>query len=218
MTLTRTRAATGLCALLAAAAAVFAAPPAQAGTAVLTTSAGPVGIGDALSSVGSASLKFGVGQAITLACGKVGVVAQAATNPASPNSAAVEITQLTVSGCTLTGTPDTLQSVTLVGTGTAVVSDGSPLKLSITAVDVAIGLNTGLGTITCDFGTTSSLSAIVGIIVNPAPGGSGGSITFSGQTVHLLSGVAACGAAGSTGVFNGLFATPLDGTLPVFVN
>lgn len=120
-----------------------------------------------------------------------------------------------MSGCTLTGTTDTLQSVTLSGTGVAVVSDGSPLKLTVTAVTVVIGLNNGLGTFNCDFGTTSALSPIVGIIVNPGGGGTGGSITFASQTVHLLSGIAFCG---TSGLFNGTFSTPLDGSLPVSVN
>ncbi|WP_034271922.1 hypothetical protein [Actinospica robiniae] len=215
MTLSRTRALSGLCALLAACAAVFTAAPAQAGTAVLTTSAGAVAVGDSLSTVGSTTFKFGFNNSITLACGKVGVVAQTATNPTSPGSAALKIVQLGVSGCTLSGTTDTLQSVTLSGTGVAVVSDGSPLKLTVTAITVVIGLNNGIGTFDCDFATNSALSPIVGIIVNPGGGGTGGSITFTNQTVHLLGGTSFCG---SSGLFNGVFTTPLDGALPVSVN
>ncbi len=209
----RARALAALGAVLTATA--FAAAPAHAGTPVLTTPTGTVGVGDSLSTVGATTFQFGHDDGIKITCGKVGVVVMVVTNPTAPGDADLAISSLTVSGCTISGTTDTPHSITLSGTGTAVVSDGTPLEVAVTSVDVAIALTSGLGTSTCAFGDTTSTAAFVGIIVNPASGATGGSITFTNQILPLLSGTSVCG---TSGVLNGVFSTPLDGAQPVYVN
>ncbi|MBR7837277.1 hypothetical protein KDL01_28625 [Actinospica durhamensis] len=210
------RGAAGLGAALAA--TVLAVGPASAGTAVLTTSAGAVAVGatltSTLASATSAVLQVDATHSIT--CTKAALEVTVGSNPVSPGQADLDITELTFSGCTLTGwTGYTVQSITESGIGTAVVSDGTVLKVSVTAITEAVVLHGGLGSLNCDFGNTTSQSPIVGIILNP---GSGGSITFTNQPVHLLAGTSVCDPSASVATFNATFATPLDVTSPVTVN
>ncbi len=212
----RTRTVAGLGALCAA--SLLATGPAFAGAAVLTTSAGPVAVGDTLVSTlypgTTATLMFSLTRYIS--CTAAQAQLKVVTNPASPGAADVDVTALAFADCTFVGgTGYTITSITESGTGTAVFSDGSPLELSLTAVTEAVVLSSTLGSLTCDYGNTTSEAAIVGVIANP---GAGGSITYTAQPVHLLSGSSVCGSSAATIPFSATFGTPLDATAPVTVN
>ncbi|MBR7837278.1 hypothetical protein KDL01_28630 [Actinospica durhamensis] len=150
------------------------------------------------------------GKTVTITCGAAALTAKATSNPTAPGTAGLTLSALTFTTCSITGISGvTVSSVSLNGSATATVTDGTTKALNITALDERVVLNNGLGTVNCDYGNTTSEAAIVGTILNP---GSGGTITFTNQTVHLLSGLTVCGASGSTGTFNATFASIVDTT------
>jgi hypothetical protein len=149
------------------------------------------------------------GKTVTITCTAATMSANATSNPASPGTAGLSLTVLSFSSCTLTGLSGvTVSSVSLNGPATGNVTS-SPKDLNITALDERVVLNNGLGKVNCDYGNTAGEAPIVGTILNP---GSGGTITFANQTVHLLSGLSVCGASGSTGTFNATFGSIVDVT------
>ncbi len=149
------------------------------------------------------------GKTVTIVCSAASMAAKATSNPTSPGTAGLSISTLTFTSCTISGLSGvTVSSVQLNGAATANVTS-SPKDFNVTALDERVALNNGLGLVYCDYGNTATESAIVGTILNP---GSGGTITFSNQTVHLLSGTSVCGASGSTGVFNMTLSSIVDTT------
>jgi hypothetical protein len=155
------------------------------------------------------------GKSVTITCSAASMIANTTSNPTAPGTADLDITTLTFSDgasqCTIAGISGvTVSSIKINGTATATVTDGATPALNITALDERVALNNGLGLVNCDYGNTATEAAIVGDIVNPNSGGTGGSITFTSQTVHLLSGLSVCGASGSTGTFNAKFSGIVD--------
>jgi len=149
------------------------------------------------------------GKTVTIVCKAASMAAKATSNPTSPGTAGLTISTLTFTSCTITGLSGvTVSSVQLNGAATANVTS-SPKDFNVTALDEKVALNNGLGVIYCDYGNTATQSPIVGTVLNP---GSGGTITFLNQTVHLLSGTSVCGASGSTGVFNMTLSSIVDTT------
>lgn len=192
---------------------------ASSGDVLSTGSANPGGSNANVNDVITGALQTGTtnnfqftsgGKTVTITCSAAAMQATVTGNPPAPGTANLSFTQLTFSTCTITGISGvTVKSVTLNGAASATVTDSSGLHLNMTALDERVVLNNGLGTVNCDYGTTTSEPPIVGVIANP---GSGGTITFTNQTVHLLSGLSVCGASGSTGLFNAAFGSVVDKT------
>jgi hypothetical protein len=213
-------------ATLAAAAAVLAAQPAYAagstdvlswggvnpdGTNVATTDT----LTGNLASGTTSTFKFTSGSTtVTITCTAAASTATATSNPTAPGTAAMSISQLTFSGCTLTGLSGiTVSSITIKSGTTAVANiTDSPEDLNITSLNEAVVLHSGLGNITCDYGTTSAVTDIQGAIVNPDSTGANGTITFTSQPVGLISGTSVCGASGSQGTFNATLGAFSDGS------
>jgi hypothetical protein len=171
------------------------------------------------------------GNAVTITCSVATLAAKATGNPAAPGTAAVSLSALSFSDgastpCSITGLSGvTVVSATLKSgtTGTVSVTDGTTKDFTITSLNEAVTLHTALGNVICDYGTTSTVTSIQGVITNPNSGGTGGTIVFSSDPVGLISGSSFCGAAGSTGSFSATFAgvTDSSGTgsnLAVYVN
>ncbi|HEX4787365.1 MAG TPA: hypothetical protein VH372_02800 [Actinospica sp.] len=170
------------------------------------------------------------GTSVTITCTAATLNAKASTNPAAPGTATVSISTLTFNDgatqCTLTG----LSGVTVVSavlksgtTATASVTDGTTDNFTITSLNEAVTLHTGVGNIICDYGTNSSVTSILGVVTNPNSSGTGGTIAFSSDPVALISGSSFCGASGSTGTFTATFGgiTDTSGTgtnTAVYVN
>ncbi|HTJ72358.1 MAG TPA: hypothetical protein VL551_32765 [Actinospica sp.] len=187
----------------------------SSGTNVATTDT----LSGALASGTTSTFKFtSSGTTVTITCTAAASTAKTTSNPTAPGTAAMSISQLTFSDgatqCTLSGLSGvTVVSITLKSGTTAVgnITD-SPDDLNLTSLNEAVVLHSGLGNITCDYGTTSAVTNIQGAIVNPNSSGTGGSITFANQTVGLISGVSVCGASGSTGTFNATLGGFTDGS------
>ncbi|HET9168374.1 MAG TPA: hypothetical protein VFN97_03025 [Actinospica sp.] len=185
------------------------------GTDVATTDS----LTGTLASGTTSTFKFTSGSTtVTITCTAAASTATTTSNPAAPGTAAMSISQLTFSDgstqCTLSGLSGvTVSSITLKAGTTAVgnITD-SPDDLNLTTLNEAVVLHSGLGNITCDYGTTSAVTNIQGVIVNPGSDGTGGSITFSNQPVGLISGTSVCGASGSTGTFNATLGSFSDGS------
>lgn len=185
------------------------------GTNVATTDT----LSGTLASGTTSTFKFTSGSTtVTITCTAAASTATTASNPASPGTAAMSISQLTFSDgstqCTLSGLSGvTVVSITLKsGTTAAGNITSSPQDLNLTSLNEAVVLHSGLGNITCDYGTTSAVTNIQGVITNPGSTGTGGSIAFTNQTVGLISGTSVCGASGSTGTFNATLGAFTDGS------
>lgn len=170
------------------------------------------------------------GNAVTITCSVATLAAKATSNPTAPGTAAVSLSALSFSDgttpCTITGlTGVTVVSATLKTgtTGTVAVTDGTTKDFTITSLNEAVTLHTALGNVICDYGTTSTVTSIQGVITNPNSSGAGGTIVFGSDPVGLISGSSFCGAAGSTGSFSATFAGVSDSSgtgsnLAVYVN
>lgn len=224
----RTIALLGTAAAAAAAVAVSTSPAFAAGSSAVLSAGGlnPNGTNVATSDALSGSLAAGTtntfkftsnGTSVTITCTAATLSAAATSNPAAPGTAAVSISTLTFSDgstpCTLTG----LSGVTVVSavlktgtTATASVTDGSSPTFTLTSLNEAVTLHTGVGNIICDYGTNSTVTSIVGTVTNPGSSGAGGTIAFSNDPVALISGSSFCGASGSTGTFTATFGSILD--------
>ena len=210
-------------AAVAAAAVVLSTSPAFAASSdvlsygAVNTGGTNVGTTDALSgSLASGTtntFKFtSNGTSVTITCTAATLSAKATANPAAPGTASVSISTLTFNDgatqCTLTG----LSGVTVVSavlktgtTATASVADGTSPTFTITSLNEAVTLHTGVGNIICDYGTNATVTSIVGTVTNPNAAGTGGTITFASDPVALVSGSSFCGASGSTGTFSATF-------------
>jgi hypothetical protein len=170
------------------------------------------------------------GTSVTITCTNATLSAKATSNPAAPGTAAVSISALTFNDgatqCTQTG----LSGVTVVSavlkagtTATASVTDGTTKHFTITSLNEAVTLHTGVGNIICDYGTNGTVTSIPGTVTNPNAAGTGGTIAFVNDPVALITGSSFCGATGSTGTFNATFGgiTDTNGTgsnVSVYVN
>jgi hypothetical protein len=170
------------------------------------------------------------GTSVTITCTAATLNAKASTNPSAPGTATVSISTLTFSDGATQCTQSGLSGVTVVSavlksgtTATANVTDGTTKNFTITSLNEAVTLHTGVGNIICDYGTNTAVTSIVGVVTNPNAAGTGGTIAFSSDPVALVSGSSFCGAAGSTGTFTATFGGINDtsGTgsnLAVYVN
>lgn len=217
-------------AAVAAAATVLATQPAYAAGSTDVLSWGgvnPSGTNVATTDTLSGNLASGTtstfkftsnGTTVTITCTAAASTAKATANPTAPGTATLSISQLSFSDgstqCTLTGLSGVTVSSITIKSGTTAVGNitDSPAALNLTSLNEAVVLHSGLGNITCDYGTTSSVTKIQGTIVNPGSTGSGGTITFANQTVGLISGTSVCGTSGSTGTFNATLGAFKDST------
>jgi hypothetical protein len=179
------------------------------GTNVATTDT----LSGSLASGTSNTFKFtSNGTSVTITCTASTLTAKATANPTAPGTATVSISTLTFNDgatqCTLTG----LSGVTVVSavlktgtTATASVTDGASPKFTITSLNEAVTLHSGVGNIVCDYGTNTAVTSIVGTVTNPNAAGTGGTITFASDPVALVTGSSFCGASGSTGTFSATF-------------
>jgi len=206
----------GVAAVSASALVVSASPAFAASGDVLSVgAANPSGTNVAVGDTLTGSLASGTtnsftftsgGKTVTIVCNAASMSATDSTNPTAPGTANLSIGTLTFTSCTLTGISGvTVSSVKLNGAASANVTS-SPKDFNVTALDERVALNNGLGTINCDYGTTTAHSPIVGTITNPPTG----TIAFTNQTVWLLSGTSVCGAPGSTGLFNMTLGSVVD--------
>lgn len=157
------------------------------------------------------------GTTVTITCTAATLDAKATSNPPAGGTATVSISTLAFNDgatqCTLTG----LSGVTVVSsvlktgtTATASVVGGSSPTFTLTSLNEAVTLHTGVGNVICDYGTNSAVTSIVGTVTNPDASGAGGTIAFDNDPVALISGSSFCGAAGSTGTFTATFGSILD--------
>lgn len=122
--------------------------------------------------------------------------AKVTSNPNKGTGNAVEsITQLHAdpAHCTTTvsGTFSVV-SVEINGAATGNVVDGTSPKLKVTGLDEKVTLASFLGNVTCDYGTTGSVTEIDGSLSN-----TNNSITFATQNVNLISGSGLCPTSGT---------------------
>jgi hypothetical protein len=153
----------------------------------------------------------------TVDCKTGQFTASVTANPAKGTGNAVEsITQLHAApaSCTTTiaGTTSVV-SVEIASPATGNVVDGTSPKLKVTHLDEQVVLASFLGNVTCDYGTTGSVTEIDGSLSN-----TNNSISFATQNVNLISGSGLCP---STGTFQGGVGPVKDTTQSskaVFVN
>jgi hypothetical protein len=155
----------------------------------------------------------------TITCTASTETAKATANPAKPGTAKLSLSVLTFSDggtspCTITGVTgvNSVVSIKLKSAASAIVTDGTTKHFTITHLNQVVTLNTLLGNITCDYGTTTVVKTIRGTVTNPNASGTGGSIKFTNATVGLISGSSLCGSTGSTGTFNADFGSITDGS------
>lgn len=150
------------------------------------------------------------GTTVTITCTAASITANTTGNPTAPGTAALSLTVLTFTGCTLSGLSGvTVQSVKLSTTATASITD-SPDHFVISSLNEAVKLSIPLGTLTCDYGTGTGVSSITGTITNPNSSGSGGSIAFSSAPVAYISGGSECGTTSNPGSFTATFTSVSD--------
>jgi hypothetical protein len=152
---------------------------------------------------------------ITCTTGKF--TAKVTANPAKNTGNAVEsITQLHADSANCTTTVSgtlSVVSVEINGPATGNVVDGTSPKLKVTHLDEQVTLASFLGNVTCDYGTSGSVTEIDGALSNTT-----NSISFATQNVNLISGSGLCP---SNGTFQGGLGPVLDTTQSskkVFVN
>ena len=153
----------------------------------------------------------------TIDCKTGKFTAKVTANPNKGTGNAVEsITQLHAdpANCTTTvsGTLSVV-SVEINGPATGNVVDGTSPKLKVTSLDEQVTLASFLGNVTCDYGTTGSVTEIDGSLSNTT-----NSISFATQNVNLISGSGLCPGSGT---FKGGVGPVLDTTQSsqkVFVN
>jgi hypothetical protein len=142
----------------------------------------------------------------TIDCSSGAFTAGVTANPAAGSGNATEsITQLHAdpSSCTstITGTMG-VASVELASAASGTVVDGSSPTLKVTSLDEQVTLSSFLGNVTCDYGTTGSVTEIDGSLSNTT-----NAISFATQNVNLISGSGLCP---STGTFSGGVGPVLD--------
>ena len=142
----------------------------------------------------------------TIDCSTGQFTAKVTANPAKGTGNATEsITQLHADpgncSTTVSGTY-AVASVEINGPATGNVVDGSSPKLKVTHLDEQVTLESFLGNVTCDYGTTGSVTEIDGALSNATK-----SITFATQNVNLISGSGLCP---SSGTFSGGVGPVLD--------
>ncbi|MEY9858105.1 hypothetical protein ABH935_003718 [Catenulispora sp. GAS73] len=93
-------------------------------------------------------------------------------------------------------------SVEINGPANGTVVDGSSPTLKVTNLDEQVTLASFLGDVTCDYGTTGSVTEIDGALSNVSK-----SISFATQNVNLISGSGLCP---SSGTFSGGVGPVLD--------
>lgn len=153
----------------------------------------------------------------TIDCSTGQFTATVTHNPAKGTGNAMEsITQLHAdpANCSTTvGGTYAVVSVELNGPATGNVVDGASPTLEVTGLDEQVTLASFLGNVTCDYGTTGSVTEIDGSLSNSTNG-----ISFATQNVNLISGSGLCP---SSGTFQGGVGPVLDTTQSsqsVFVN
>lgn len=209
----RTRSTLTLALTAAAAAGLVLGAAGQAGAAtggVLTVgSAGGtnVNVNDHLTGAINADFVFTTSSG-TIDCSSGSFAATVSSNPTAGSGNAVEsITGLSAvaSSCstTVSGTTSVV-SVQLVGTATGNVVDGTSPKLKVTNLDEEVVMASFLGNVTCDYGTTGSVTEIDGSLSNSTQ-----AISFATQPVNLISGSGLCP---SSGTFSGGVGPVLDTT------
>lgn len=196
----------------------------QAGAAtvdVLTVGSvgGPnVNIGDVLTGAISSDFLFTTDSG-TIDCSSGQFSAGATANPAagSGTDATETITQLhadPASCSTTVGGTTGVVSVELNGNASGAVVDGSSPTLQVTGLDEQVVLSTILGgDVTCDYGNVGGSSPIVGNLTNSNNG-----ISFSTQSVTLLSGSGLCPSSGTFAGAVGPITDSTQGGQLVFVN
>jgi hypothetical protein len=122
--------------------------------------------------------------------------AKVTANPNKGTGNAVEsITQLHANpancSTTVAGTFSVV-SVEINGPATGNVVDGTSPKLKVTGLDEQVTLASFLGNVTCDYGTTGSVTEIDGGLSNTT-----NSISFATQNVNLISGSGLCPSSGT---------------------
>ena len=200
-----------------AAALALTAVPASAATAVLTTSAGAVAVGDTLTaplaSGSSATFYSSATGTSGVKCTGSQFTATVTANPDAPGTATESVTgqTFTASTCTsnvlgVTG----VNSIALDGLPyTASVSSGGTLTVSpgsSSAIQATVKLNTLLGSISCVYQAPS----LTGTASN-----SDSSINFVNQQFTKVSGSSLCFA---NGYFTAKYAPVTDGGAAVLVN
>ena len=83
-------------------------------------------------------------------------------------------------------------SVEINGPATGNVVDGTSPKLKVTGLDEQVTLASFLGNVTCDYGTSGSVTEIDGALSNTT-----NSISFATQNVNLISGSGLCPSSGT---------------------
>jgi hypothetical protein len=206
-------------AAVALTAAVAASAPASAATSdVLTVSSvggANVNVGDVLTAPLSSPGVFTVTGG-SISCPTGSFTASVTGNPAAGTGNATEsVTGLTFTASTCTDTiPGTsgVSSVGLASPATGTVSDTAG-TLTLTSLNVKVVLKTLLGTLTCNYGTSGSVTVVVGTLSN-----TGNKLVFVSATVNLITGSSLCP---STGKFSATFSPITDTTQaakPVFLN
>ena len=132
----------------------------------------------------------------TIDCSTGQFTAKVTANPAKGTGNAVEsITQLHADpakcSTTVSGTISVV-SVEINGPATGNVVDGTSPKLKVTGLDEQVTLASFLGNVTCDYGTTGSVTEVDGSLSNTT-----NSISFATQNVNLISGSGLCPTSGT---------------------
>lgn len=190
-----------LSALAAAGLALGAAGQAGAATGDVLT-VGSVGganvnVNDSLTGAINADFVFTTSMG-TIDCSSGSFTASVTANPAAGSGNATEsITGLHAdpASCstTVSGTTDVV-SVEINGAATGTVSDGASPTLAVTGLDEQVVMDSILGQVTCDYGTTGTVTEIDGTLSN-----TNNSISFATQNVNLISGSGLCPTSGTFG-------------------
>ncbi|MEY9926489.1 hypothetical protein ABH926_001111 [Catenulispora sp. GP43] len=165
-----------------------------------------VNVGDSLAGAINSDFIFTTGSG-TIDCSSGQFTAGVTANPAVGGNATESITQLHAdpANCTTTvsGTIGVV-SVEINGPATGTVVGGTTSTLKVTGLDEQVTLSSFLGNVTCDYGTTGSVTEIDGSLSN-----TDNSISFATQNVNLISGSGLCP---SSGTFQGGVGPVLDTT------
>jgi len=153
-----------------------------------------VNVGDSLTGAINSDFVFTTSSG-TIDCGSGQFTAAVTANPAVGGNATESITQLHAdpSSCTSTiGGTLGVTSVEINGPATGTVVGGASPTLRVTGLDEQVTLSSFLGNVTCDYGTTGSVTEIDGALSNAT-----NSISFATQNVNLISGSGLCPSSGT---------------------
>jgi hypothetical protein len=164
-----------------------------------------VNVGDTLTGAINSDFLFTTSSG-TIDCSSGSFTASVTANPAVGSGNATEsITGLHAdpANCSTTvGGTTGVVSVEINGAASGAVVDGASPTLKVTGLDEQVTLASFLGNVTCDYGTTGSVTEIDGSLSNASQ-----SISFATQNVNLISGSGLCP---SSGTFSGGVGPVLD--------